>query len=144
MFGFKEGSAQRIAALVEVSPVFKAVADFLAADALWDTAYEMLCEERTRITASARRAGVEVGSQYAPQTDGDRNAVRIHDVLSAHYCRPAMARLTLARRALLAAVWRTDAGEIPVSEWELSVHYIVSAVMPSRDDIIHISPVRVE
>jgi hypothetical protein len=91
MFGFKEGSAQRIAALVEVSPVFKAVADFLAALELWDTAYEMMCEERTRITASAKLAGVEVGCQYAPQTDGDRNSARIYDVLVAHYCRPASA-----------------------------------------------------
>jgi hypothetical protein len=59
----------------------------------------------------------------------------------------------LARRALLAAVWKTDAGDAgkaslvgkaPVYDWELSKNNIVSAVMPSRDDLIHISPVRVE
>ena len=140
MFGFKDRSVQRIAALVAISPIFEAMADFLAAELVWDVAYEMMCEERVRIERSARIAGVEVGCPYSRRNDADNNAERITHALLAHYCYPAMTRLSLARQALHKVV----DNDATVYNWELSARDIVRSVLPERDDLIHIFPVRVE
>ena len=142
MYVFKDGSAQRCALLVAASPVFKAVADFLAASAVWDGAYEMFRSDLTTLTASAKRSGVAIGYEHAypPKNDADRNARAIYEVLHNHYLAPAMERLRRTRTALLAVAGNDG----QAFDFDLAERHIVSAVMPEKDDLVAVTPIRVE